>query len=206
MDKLIDPIRNSVKHFMSILAKELNQLSRGKITPNMITYIGLFAHFLIAYLIVVQKPILASIALIIFGLFDSLDGQLARLQKKANNAGMLLDATTDRMKEIIIYSALAYYFIDTNKAYLAVWVVLACGGSLLVSYVKAKGETAVKDTQLTPNQINRLFSDGFLRYEIRMFFVIIGLLSGFVSYSVIAIAILAWFTAIQRLINITNKL
>jgi CDP-diacylglycerol--glycerol-3-phosphate 3-phosphatidyltransferase len=206
MDKLIDPVRNAVRSFMGGIAKDLDKLSGGRISPNAITMTGLLAHVYIAWLIAFGANLWAALFLIIFGLFDTLDGQLARLQKRASNAGMLLDATTDRMKEVLLYGGIAYFYISSTTPTVAVWAVLACGGSLLVSYVKAKGEMAVKDSKLSPNEINRLFQDGFLRFEIRMFLLVIGLLTGYVSYAVILIAILAWFTAFQRLYIISKKL
>ncbi len=206
MNKVLDTIRDAVRSFMLILAKGINSVSRGHITPNMITITGLLAHVYIAFLIAQQSFVLAAVLLVIFGLFDALDGQLARLQKKAGSAGMVLDATTDRMKEVLLYTGAAYALIQMGEPNAAVWAVSACGASLLVSYVKAKGETAVKGSGLSPNEINRLFQDGFLRFEIRMFILVVGLLSGYLAISVILIAVLAWFTAFQRLYLITKKL
>lgn len=191
---------------MGEIAKDLDKLSGGRLTPNMVTLTGLFAHVYIAWLIAVEANLWAALFLVIFGLFDTLDGQLARVQNKTSNAGMLLDATTDRMKEILLYCGIAYAFLYSSRPEIAVWAVAACGGSLLVSYVKAKGEMAVKDSKLTPNQVNRLFQDGFLRFEIRMFILVIGLLTDYVGLSVVLIALLAWFTAIQRLYLISKKL
>lgn len=206
MNKLLDVVRDAVRAFMLHIARAINSVGRGHITPNMITFIGLFAHIYIAWLIAQQSFVLAAVLLVIFGLFDTLDGQLARLQHKAGNAGMILDATTDRMKEVLLYMGAAYAFIQMGHPNTAVWAVAACGGSLLVSYVKAKGETAVKDSNLSGNEVNRLFQDGFLRFEIRMFLLVVGLLSGYLAASVIIIAVLAWFTAFQRLYLITKKI
>lgn len=191
---------------MKYVASGLNTITFGKLHPNVITIIGLLAHVGIAYLIASESIDWAGGLLVVFGLFDALDGSLARLQNRSSNAGMVLDATTDRMKEVLLYVGTAYYFVTTDTPLAAVWAVAACGGSLLVSYVKAKGETAIKDSKLSPNQINRLFSDGVLRFEVRMFILIIGLLSNKLMIAVIIVAIMAWFTAFQRLVKITNKL
>lgn len=206
MNNLLDAVRGFVRSGASQLARLINSASGGKITPNMITIIGLIMHIYIAWLIAQRSFTLAAILLVIFGLFDTLDGELARLQKTTSSAGMLLDATTDRMKEVLLYSGAAYALISIGNTSAAVWAVAACGGSLLVSYVKAKGETAIKDTKLSANQVNRLFQDGFLRFEVRMFLLVLGLLSGYLGMVIIIIAIAAWVTAIQRLYLITKKL
>ena len=89
---------------------------------------------------------------------------------------------------------------------MTVWAVIACGASLCVSYIKAKGETAVAGGKLTANEVNRLFQDGLARFEIRMFVLIVGLLSGRVILAVIIIALLSTYTAFERLIKISRKL
>jgi phosphatidylglycerophosphate synthase len=205
--KLLDDIRDAVKRIMRVIARLLDDLSGGKLSPTVTTLVGFLAHLPIAYLIATRHNIWAAGLLVIFGLFDALDGELARLQKRASNVGMLLDASTDRMKEVLLYCGAAYAIIaSTGRPYLAVWAVAACGASLCVSYVKAKGETAVKDSRLSPNEINRLFGDGLLRFEIRMFILVVGLLSNRVALAVITIALLASVTAVGRLVRITRKL
>ena len=204
--KFLDACRTVVRMWMKHIARVLNRISGGKLSPNTVTFIGLFMHFPIALLIATNHYWWGAILLTIFGLFDALDGELARLQHKAGSAGMLLDATTDRMKEVILYCGAAYSLIAIGQPKYAVWAVAACGASLCVSYVKAKGETAVSGSNLTPNEINRLFQDGLLRFEIRMTILIVGLIFGQLAYAVAIIAVLSAVTATERLINITRKL
>lgn len=206
MDSVIDPVRKLVRLFMTRVAKDLDKLSGGRISPNMITIVGLLSHIPIAWLIATNQYVLAAILLIIFGLFDTLDGSLARLQKRDSLTGMLLDASTDRFKEVMLYAGAAYSFISLGQPYAAVWAVIACGASLSVSYVKAKGETAVAKSKLTATEVNRLFQDGLLRFEIRMFVLVIGLLSGRLILAVMVIAVLSTITALERLIKISRKL
>ncbi len=202
----LDLCRTIVRGWMKHVAHVLNTLTGGKLSPNTVTIVGLLAHLPIAYLIAVNSFWLAAGLLVVFGLFDALDGELARLQKRASSAGMLLDASTDRMKETVLYCGVAYSLIATDRPELAVWAVAACGASLSVSYVKAKGETAISASKFTPNEINRLFQDGLLRFEVRMALLVIGLLTGWLAPIVATIALLSAYTAIDRLIKITNKL
>lgn len=202
----LDAIRDTVRTFMSQVAKYLHRISGGRITPNSITLIGLLMHLPIAWLIAVGYFGYAALLLVVFGLFDALDGALARLQGKAGNAGMLLDASTDRMKEVILYSGAAFALVDMGQAYWAVWAVAACGASICVSYVKAKGETAVAGGKLAANEVNRLFQDGLGRFEIRMFLLIVGLLLSELGIILVIITGLSTYTAFERLIKITRKL
>jgi CDP-diacylglycerol--glycerol-3-phosphate 3-phosphatidyltransferase len=206
LNALLDGIRSAVRSVMQKVAQALHKLTGGKLSPNAATLAGLIAHVPIAWLIATRHPLKAALLLVIFGLFDTLDGELARLQGRASPAGMLLDAVTDRMKEILLYCGIAYFFITLGYPRTAVWVVAACGASLLVSYVKAKGEVAVKDSKLSPNAINKLFQDGLMRYEIRMFLIFVGLVTALLPEMVMLIAVLSTFTAISRLINISRRL
>lgn len=206
MNAFLDACRQAVRAIMRHLAKNLNSLSGGRLSPNMVTLTGLIMHLPIAALIARGYFIYAAILLVIFGLFDTLDGELARLQKRAGSAGMLLDASTDRMKEVMLYSGAAYVLAASTLPHRAVWAVVACGASLCVSYIKAKGETAVKDAKLSPNEINRLFQDGLGRFEVRMFLLAAGLLCNQLFAAVVVIAGLSTYTSFERLIKITRKL
>lgn len=211
MSGLLDAVRDTIRHLMRAVARSLHRASRGRITPNMVTLLSLIGHIPIAYFIASSSYTLAASLLVIFGLFDALDGELARLQQTASSGGMLLDASTDRMKEVLLYIGVGYTLIehgtgDTRPAIAAAAVVAACGGSLLVSYVKAKGETAVHDSKLSANQINRLFQDGLMRFEVRMFALVVGLLIHQLMMVVIIIAVLSWLTAFDRLQKIYRKL
>lgn len=202
----LDFCRDRVRVVMNHIAAYLNRLSNGKLTPNTVTVIGLLAHLPIAVLIATEHTYWAALLLLVFGLFDALDGALARIQKKASSGGMLLDASTDRMKEVMLYSGVGALFIASSQASWAIWAIIACGASLCVSYVKAKGETAVRGGSFSPNEINRLFQDGFLRFELRMALLIIGLVTPWLTYIVAAIAVLASITAVERLVKIMRYL
>ncbi len=201
-------IRSFVRLLMRRLAFFLNRFFKGHLTPNMVTYIGLFIHLPIALLIVYRFNFLAAIFLIVFGLFDTLDGELARLQKKDSVRGMLLDASTDRFKEVIIFSGIAYQISQTASPVMMVLVVMALGFSLTVSYVKAKGESAIalQNKSMSHQELNRLFGGGLLSFEVRMVVVIIGLILNQLDIAIIIIAIFAATTAVSRLIRISNKL
>lgn len=203
---VIDVIRDAVRNVIFSIAKTLNKVSGGKITPDMVTYTSLIFHIPIAILIARENNILAAVMLAVFGLLDSLDGSLARLQKKAGDRGMLLDASTDRMKEVLLYCGAAYALAMSSKPQMAVWAVAACGASVLVSYIKAKGETAIAGKKLSANEVNRVFADGIMRFEVRMTVLIIGLLTNQLKFAVIFIAITSTFTAIGRLRAISSKL
>lgn len=206
LNGFLDACREVVRKLMRVLARFLNSVTAGKLSPNVVTLTSFLMHIPIAWLIARGYFGYATIGLIVFGLFDALDGELARLQNKAGPKGMLLDATTDRMKEVLLYTGAGFALVDQAQAYFATWAIAACGGSLLVSYVKAKGETAVAGGNLSANEVNRLFQDGFMRFELRMFALVVGLLFNELAIALIVIAVLSWLTAFERLIKISKSL
>jgi phosphatidylglycerophosphate synthase len=201
----LDAIKVAVKRQMLRLAKVSNKLSRGRITANHLTFISLGMHVVIAALIAQGSFVFGATLLVIFGLFDALDGELARLQGTAGTKGMLLDSVTDKMKEIILYIGVSYAFVDMNLAFYAVWAVAACGSSLLVSYVNAWGEV-VMARRPDDSRINQAFRGGLMRYEVRMFVLVVGLLVERLPATVAVIAVLSSLTAIERLVTIRRQL
>lgn len=206
LSKLLDTCRELVRGVMRNVAKILNALSSGRISPNMITLTGLAAHVVIAWLIATRHPIWAAGLLVIFGLFDTLDGELARLQNRATKAGMLLDSISDRVKEILLYVGIAYFFVQLDHPYKAVWAVAACGVSLLVSYVNAWGEAVRTTHGDTTHKINKSFRIGIMSFEIRMSLLVIGLITALLPEMLVIITVLGAVTALGRVLGINRSL
>ena len=72
------------------------------------------------------------------GLADVMDGEIARARGIADSRGAFLDSTLDRFSEFAAFIGLAAYFSSGIPALL---VLIALGGSLLVSYTRARGES-----------------------------------------------------------------
>jgi phosphatidylglycerophosphate synthase len=72
------------------------------------------------------------------GLADVFDGEVARATHCADARGAFLDSTLDRFSEFLVFVGMAYYF---GSGWPAVAIVVALGGSLLVSYTRARGES-----------------------------------------------------------------
>lgn len=205
MNKPVDWARNRVKQLANIIAKYLDRVSRGRITPNMITITGLLAHVYIAALIAQQRFAWAGLLLIFFGLFDTLDGSLARLQKRSSSKGMLLDSITDRVKEIMLYAGISYVLVSQDLPYFAVWATVACGASLLVSYINSWGEVVLHKNKSTDHQANQALRTGLMTFEIRMLTIVLGLLSGYLKEAILIVAVISLLTAWQRFNHITKN-
>lgn len=207
MNRFLDYVRKQVGTYINNIARGINQLSGGKITPNMITIVGLLAHLLIGWLIADGSWRWAGLLLVVFGLFDTLDGALARLQKSSSSFGMLLDSVTDRLKEIIIYTSLAYTFIDSGNKLAMILIVLSLGISLTISYINAWSEVVAKSSPGNKAAtLNKTFRSGLMTFDVRMFTLVVGLLSGYIILAIALIVILGFITAVERFIGAARKL
>lgn len=83
--------------------------------------------------------VLGGWAVLLGGAADVLDGRIARALGIANKRGAFLDSTLDRFAEFAAFVGLALMFRASGAA--LVLVVTALGGSLLVSYARARGES-----------------------------------------------------------------
>ena len=81
----------------------------------------------------------AGWAVLLSGAADALDGRIARARGLASPRGAFLDSTLDRFAEVAVFVGLAVAFRASAPA-LAV-LTAALGGSLLVSYTRARGES-----------------------------------------------------------------
>lgn len=168
-------------------------LLRTRLTPNSITWIGFFITCGAAALIVTDNNLIAGIVVLVAGLFDMLDGALARLTGRVTRFGAVLDSTLDRLSEAVLLLALIYVFAREQQT---AWIVLtgvALLGSLMISYIRARIEGLGVECK----------AGLFTRPE-RVILLALGLLLSGIEYAlVVAIGLLALFsfvTVVERLI------
>jgi archaetidylinositol phosphate synthase len=108
------------------------------LSPNFWTFFG-FCFALLAgvlYAIRPGQPYLAATSILISGVFDVLDGAVARATNKISKAGSFNDSILDRLAEVAIYGGIIYGGYTSSLL-----VLLTLSFSLLVSYERAKGES-----------------------------------------------------------------
>jgi CDP-diacylglycerol--glycerol-3-phosphate 3-phosphatidyltransferase len=163
-------------------------LARLGLTPNTITVLGFLMTAAVAVVLATGRTQLAGVLLIGTLAFDAVDGTLARLMGTASRFGAFLDSTLDRWAEVVIYAALVWVFLKNGQDNGVLLAVAALATSLMVSYTRARAEGAgfqCKEGLLT-------------RFE-RIVILIAGLIFNQVIWSLAIIAILAGFTAVQRI-------
>jgi len=124
--------------------------ARAGLSPAALTLIGLFLNMIAAGVFIAGAMSsnrealgyigLAGALILLAGLFDMLDGQLARLEGMASAYGALLDSAVDRYSEIFIFLGICIYFVAHEYFPGALFAFAALAGSLMVSYIRARSE------------------------------------------------------------------
>ena len=91
--------------------------------------------------LVVRGQLLAASAMLVFaGTFDLLDGALARIKGGGTSFGAILDSVSDRLSEALVFFGVLGLALERGDNILVVLTFSAFGGSVLVSYIRARSE------------------------------------------------------------------
>ena len=138
------------KSAYNILNPLIVLLEKTGITPNAITMIGFIITIISSAILIygaekgergdTRYIFWFGIVLLIAGIFDMLDGQLARRTNKMTEFGALFDSVIDRYSEMIMFFGIAYYLVSYHYFLSGVFAFVAMIGSIMVSYVRARAE------------------------------------------------------------------
>ena len=134
--------------------KVIDPLVRGLIkiglTPNAVTTIGLLLNVGVAIIFIIgaewgERGELSYVgwagALVLFaGMFDMLDGQVARLGNMSSTFGALFDSVLDRYSESVMFLGICYYLVAHHYFISSIAGFIALIGSMMVSYTRARSE------------------------------------------------------------------
>ena len=164
-----------------------------KFTPNNVTVLALFVGVSSGILVYFDQYILAAIVLWISGLFDAVDGAVARKTKKSSLIGTLMDITFDRIVEISIILAFALKFPSSLLSLLLLAFSIILSMTIFLT-VGALSENNGKKTFR--------YQAGLMeRTEAFVLFTVMMLLPKYLTIIAFIFAGLIVFTAIQRFIE-----
>ncbi len=142
-----DFLQKIIYHCIDPLIKAMLKVG---LTPNIVTFLG-FAGNIVAAVFFIYAALHyqdASTmgwggAIILFaGLFDMMDGRLARVGNLSSEFGALWDSTLDRYSELVSLFGIVLYFTEAGPEWFWMGIVTfaAMIGSVMVSYVRARAE------------------------------------------------------------------
>lgn len=124
-------------------------LSKLGVTPNTITVIGFLLNVVVAIIFIkgASQPHLdlryvgwGGFMILIAGLFDMIDGRLARVTNQSSRFGAFFDSVIDRYSELVMFLGICYYLVAQSYFLSSLCAFLALIGSIMVSYIRARAE------------------------------------------------------------------
>jgi CDP-diacylglycerol--glycerol-3-phosphate 3-phosphatidyltransferase len=119
-------------------------------TPNVVTVVGFLMNIGVAVIFILgaertNRTDFSHLGwaggLILFaGLFDMLDGQVARLGKMSSSFGAFLDSVLDRYSELFMFLGICYYLVSHHFFVSSLFAFIGMIGSMMVSYTRARAE------------------------------------------------------------------
>jgi len=128
----------------------INLLVRMGVTPNVVTVIGFVINIAATVVFIYGanaargdlRYVAWAGAIILFGgLFDMVDGRLARVGKMESRFGALFDSVLDRYSELVMFLGICYYLVAQSYFLSSLFAFIAMIGSVMVSYVRARAES-----------------------------------------------------------------
>ena len=183
--------------FGAIIDRIVRWLALSKIHPNVLTFIGLVINIWAAWLFARAGSAVdpkvdfrwAAVVVICAGLFDMVDGRVARATSQVTRFGGFFDSVVDRYSDLALYMGLLVYYASINRFFYIVLTAVVMTGSVMVSYTRARAENTIPKCKV-----------GFLERPERIVLIIIGALFGRMAAALWVIAVLSNLTVIHRMI------
>jgi len=173
-------------------------LAKTSITPNTITWLGFLLSVGAAALIVTGHLLAAGLLVLVAGLFDLLDGALARRTNQVTHFGAVLDSTLDRLAEAVLLLGILILYAREQSVLGILLVGIALPSSLLVSYIRARAEALGLDCKV-----------GLFTRAERVIVLALGLLLSQIDYALIIalciIVLFSLFTTGQRFLHVWHQ-
>lgn len=199
---LSDGLKNWYLRFTQPLVDLFIEL---ELNPNFFTTIGFIISIIAAFVFADGHLRMGGALVLLAGTFDIIDGRVARATNRETRFGALYDSSLDRYAEVIMFFGLAYFFVyqawhqemNAVMAFVAAFSVnVALGGSVMVSYVRARAEGLGFECKV-----------GYMQRPERIVYIGFGAI--FHKYililAIMLIAVMANYTALQRIYHIWEK-
>jgi CDP-diacylglycerol--glycerol-3-phosphate 3-phosphatidyltransferase len=164
-------------------------LALSRIHPNVLTFIGLVINGVAAALLASGRFVSAGLVMIAAGLFDMVDGRVARATNQVTLFGAFFDSVVDRYSDLVLLMGLLVYYASINRFFYIVLTAVVMTGSVMVSYTRARAECMIPKCKV-----------GFMERPERMVLLILGALFNRMAPVLWVIAVIANITVIHRML------
>jgi CDP-diacylglycerol---glycerol-3-phosphate 3-phosphatidyltransferase len=178
-----------------LLYKIVHGLALTRISPNALTFIGLLINIVAGILFGYGHAdnqrrmfLYAGLVIIGAGIFDMVDGRVARATNQVTIFGGFFDSVIDRYSDVALFFGLLVYYARANRFFYVVLVALVMVSSVMISYTRARAESLIP-----------LCKVGFMERPERIVLIILGALFNRMGPVLWIIAVLGTITVIHRI-------
>jgi CDP-diacylglycerol--glycerol-3-phosphate 3-phosphatidyltransferase len=180
----------------------VERLARAGVRPNVLTLCGLATSLVAAAFAATGRFVPAGLLLLLAGVFDALDGAIARRTDRSSSFGAFLDSVMDRYADLAVLLGLVLHYASAGVAHGPGWrnapLLLMAGailGSALTPYARARAESLIATCKV-----------GVVERPERLVLLVVGLLFDRMVPALGAIAVLSNVTVLQRLFYVRRVL
>ena len=178
-----------------VIGAVLNPVLRVVVTglswvhPNVLTSIGLLINIWAGFLFAAGSFVWGGVVVTGAGLFDMVDGRVARETNRVTRFGGFLDSVLDRYSDLGVLVGLLVYYARINRFGYIVLTAVVMTGTVMVSYTRARAENTIPRCKV-----------GFLERPERVVLIIVGALFNRMAQVLWILAVLSNVTVISRMI------
>ena len=173
----------------AVIDRIVRWLALSRIHPNVLTFLGLVINIVAASLFAAGNFRAAGLVVIAAGLFDMVDGRVARETNRVTRFGGFFDSVVDRYSDLALFFGLLVYYAWISRPFYIVLTAIVMTGSVMVSYTRARAECTIPKCKV-----------GFLERPERVVLIIIGALLDRMAPVLWVIAVLSNITVVARMI------
>jgi CDP-diacylglycerol--glycerol-3-phosphate 3-phosphatidyltransferase len=175
--------------FGRVIKGIVTALALSRVHPNVLTSIGLLINVWAGFLFAAGSFRWGGAVVIGAGLFDMVDGRVARETNRVTRFGGFLDSVLDRYSDLGVLVGLLVYYARINRFGYIVLTAIVMTGTVMVSYTRARAENTIPRCKV-----------GFLERPERVVLIIIGALFNRMAQVLWILAILSNVTVVSRMI------
>jgi len=183
---LRDIVEKRIEPPLTALAQAL---ARRQISPTLLTLTGLSINAVAAGLYAAGFTLAAGIIILFAGLFDMLDGAVARASGKASRLGGFTDSVVDRYSDFLMFGGVLAHFAREGDLLMTLLSAVTLCGAFLVSYVRARAELVIPTCAV-----------GLMERPERIIVLAAGSIFGFLNVAIWFLAVTTHLTALHRII------
>ncbi len=177
--------------FRQLLRPLARFLSAMRVRPDALTAMGWALSVSAATLFALGYTKTAGAVMLFAGLFDALDGAVARESNRMSSFGAFLDSTLDRLSESAIFVGVIFFYATSSMPYETLLAGVAMTFSLMTSYTRARAEGLGMKCEV-----------GLLERAGRVVILALFSLVGFLTVGVGLVAVGALVTTAQRILHV----